>query len=68
VVLITLLSSGRIQDCSAKVLLTCSGVMRGTKKIDLKAIADKALAQCEKNGHKVRTQLMLIIARLNASA
>lgn len=46
--------AGRIEDCKAKVLLTCSGVMRGTKKIDLKKIADKAVDMCTAQNHKVR--------------
>lgn len=41
---------GRMHDCEAKVLLTASGVMRGNKKIDLKAIADSGLDMCEKQG------------------
>jgi acetyl-CoA synthetase len=40
-------------DCKAKVLITASGVMRGNKKIDLKAIADSAHAMCAKAGHTV---------------
>lgn len=45
--------SGRMEDCKAKVLITASGVMRGNKKIDLKAIADSAHAICAKAGHVV---------------
>jgi hypothetical protein len=36
------------------VLLTASGVMRGNKKIDLKAIADSGLEMCEKQGEVIR--------------
>jgi acyl-coenzyme A synthetase/AMP-(fatty) acid ligase len=49
-VLRCLLPAGRMHDCEAKVLLTASGVMRGNKKIDLKAIADSGLDMCEKQG------------------
>lgn len=42
--------AGRMHDCEAKVLLTASGVMRGNKKIDLKAIADTGLDMCAKQG------------------
>jgi acetyl-CoA synthetase len=42
-----------MEDCKAKVLVTASGVMRGNKKIDLKAIADSAHAMCAKAGHSV---------------
>lgn len=44
--------AGRMHDCEAKVLLTASGVMRGNKKIDLKAIADSGLDMCEKQGEQ----------------
>ncbi|KIZ06574.1 acetyl-CoA synthetase [Monoraphidium neglectum] len=48
--------AGRIADCKAKVLITSSGVMRGSKKIDLKAIADKAVEMAELNDeHLVST-------------
>lgn len=50
--------AGRIQDCKARVLLTCSGVMRGTKCVDLKKIADKAVDLCTKNNHTVDTVLV----------
>jgi acyl-coenzyme A synthetase/AMP-(fatty) acid ligase len=39
-------AAGRIVDCKAKVVLTASGVLRGAKHIDLKAIVDDAIGQC----------------------
>lgn len=36
----------RITDCGARVVLTASAVMRGAKRIDLKAICDDALRLC----------------------
>lgn len=45
--------SCRVLDCKARVLLTCSAVMRGTKRIDLKTIADKAMAACNADGFQV---------------
>jgi acyl-coenzyme A synthetase/AMP-(fatty) acid ligase len=42
-----------MEDCKARVLLTCSGGMRATKKIELKQIADKAIQMCAAQGHKV---------------
>jgi acetyl-CoA synthetase len=45
----------RIADCKAKVLITASGVMRGAKRIDLKAIADKGVDMAAKEGHAVPT-------------
>lgn len=49
-------STGRMHDCEAKVLLTASGVMRGNKKIDLKAIADSGLDMCTKQGTAQKSQ------------
>lgn len=49
--------AGRIEDCKAKVLITASGVMRGNKKIDLKAIADQACDICTREGFNVETVL-----------
>ncbi|KAI8475041.1 MAG: acetyl CoA synthetase [Monoraphidium minutum] len=46
--------AGRIADCKAAVLITASGVMRGNKKIDLKAIADKGVELAAKEGHEVK--------------
>jgi acyl-coenzyme A synthetase/AMP-(fatty) acid ligase len=40
-------------DCKARVLLTCSGAMRATKKIELKRIADQAISMCSSRGHSV---------------
>lgn len=45
-----------MHDCQAKVLLTASGVMRGNKKIDLKAIADSGLDMCTKQGKAKKGQ------------
>jgi acetyl-CoA synthetase len=53
-------AADRLRDCSAKALLTCSGVMRGTKTIELKKIADKALAMAEAGGHKVRMLCLVL--------
>lgn len=36
----------RIQDCDAKVLITADGSFRGSKVIELKKIADEAVAEC----------------------
>ncbi len=38
--------STRINDSQCKVLLTADGVYRGSKEVDLKAIADEALETC----------------------
>lgn len=35
--------ASRLVDSGARVLLTCSGVMRGKKPVMLKAIADEAM-------------------------
>lgn len=50
--------AGRIEDCKCKVLLTASGVMRGPKRIDLKAIADTGVELCAQRGWKVEECLV----------
>jgi len=50
--------ASRIVDCKARVLLTCSGVMRGTKAIELKKIADKACTMAKDQGFNVDTVLV----------
>eukprot|EP00951_Prasinocladus_malaysianus_P007662 scaffold55079_cov32-Prasinocladus_malaysianus.AAC.1 len=45
--------AGRVEDCKAKAVITCSAVMRGTKKIELKKITDDALAICSSEGYEV---------------
>lgn len=37
----------RINDCSAKMVLTSDGNFRGAKKIPVKAVVDEALQQCK---------------------
>eukprot|EP00887_Chlorella_sp_A99_P006559 scaffold3.g6559.t1 len=51
--------ASRMEDCKAKVLITCTGVKRGTKAIDLKKIADSAWNICQQAGHKVENVLVL---------
>jgi acetyl-CoA synthetase len=38
--------AARLNDCDCKMLITSDGSYRGSKTIDLKGIADKALAEC----------------------
>ncbi|MFO1519914.1 MAG: acetate--CoA ligase [bacterium] len=49
----------RIQDCGAEVLLTADGLFRGAKSVSLKIHADRAMAECERDGHVVRRCLVL---------
>eukprot|EP00983_Pelagomonas_calceolata_P133111 1161933-Pelagomonas_calceolata.AAC.2 len=51
VAVLLLLLQGRMEDCKARVLLTCNGGMRATKKIELKKIADQAMEMCASRGH-----------------
>nr|AMT98406.1 acetyl-CoA synthetase [Dunaliella tertiolecta] len=50
--------AGRMEDCKARVLLTCNGGMRATKKIELKQIADQAIEMCASRGHTVDSVLV----------
>jgi acetyl-CoA synthetase len=45
--------ASRMEDCGARVLITASGVMRATKRVELKAIADEACALAAARGHAV---------------
>ncbi|EFN51239.1 hypothetical protein CHLNCDRAFT_56405 [Chlorella variabilis] len=45
--------AGRIEGCHAKVLITCSAVMRGPKPVGLKSIADEGLRLAGERGHSV---------------
>jgi len=49
----------RILDCRAEFLLTADGLFRGEKSVSLKYVADKALAACEAEGHKLIASLVL---------
>ncbi|XP_064617241.1 acetyl-coenzyme A synthetase, cytoplasmic-like [Liolophura sinensis] len=49
----------RILDAKCCCTITTDGVWRGTKLLNLKAIADGALAICEKNGHHVETCIVV---------
>lgn len=42
-----------MEDAKTRVLLTCSAVMRATKPIKLKGIADKAIDICAGKGFDV---------------
>ena len=45
----------RINDCNAKMLITCDGTYRGAKAVPQKGNADKALASCP----SVKTQVVV---------
>lgn len=38
---------GRVNDCEAKMVITCDGTYRGDKIVHLKEITDEALADCK---------------------
>ena len=50
----------RIEDCKAKVVVTASGVMRATKKINLKSIVDSAISTCVTRGFNVQSCLVYV--------
>ena len=43
----------RINDCEAKILITCDGTYRGAKAVPQKANADKALEECPTVGTQI---------------
>lgn len=49
--------AGRILDSKSTVIVSCDGVMRGSKMIRLKSIADEAIVICAEQGHVVKRQL-----------
>jgi acetyl-CoA synthetase len=49
----------RILDCKAEHLLTADGLFRGVKTVALKSVADEAMAACEKEGHSIKSCLVL---------
>ncbi len=44
-------------DCKARVLITASGGMRATKRIELKRIADSALGLAASRGFEARAHI-----------
>eukprot|EP00931_Biecheleriopsis_adriatica_P050366 TRINITY_DN29152_c0_g1_i1.p1 TRINITY_DN29152_c0_g1~~TRINITY_DN29152_c0_g1_i1.p1 ORF type:complete len:780 (+),score=121.34 TRINITY_DN29152_c0_g1_i1:89-2428(+) len=56
--------SNRLVDAGSKVVITCDGVMRGSKPVKLYEIADAAAALSEEKGLAV--QKMLVLERLGA--
>lgn len=50
--------ASRLEDCEAKVLITASGVKRGSKGIDLKAIVDAGCEISSSRGHEVKKVLV----------
>ena len=51
----------RIQDCEAKMLITCNGYYRGKKALNQKANADKGLEGCES------VEKVLVVPRIDRS-
>ncbi|KAI8474948.1 MAG: acetyl-CoA synthetase [Monoraphidium minutum] len=49
----------RIQDCGARVVITASGVMRATKRVDLKALVDDALRLAERGGYRAVRRVLV---------
>ncbi|KAG2434406.1 hypothetical protein HYH02_012418 [Chlamydomonas schloesseri] len=58
----------RMVDCNAKVLLTATGVMRGSKPVLLKTIADDAVKLAAKAGQETSSLLCLEVANALAAA
>ena len=45
--------ASRVEDCKSRVVVTTSGVMRGKKKLETKAIVDDALQISKRDGFEV---------------
>jgi len=45
--------ASRVEDCKSRVVVTTSGVMRGKKKLETKAIVDDALQFSKREGFEV---------------
>lgn len=45
--------ASRVEDCKSHVVVTTSGVMRGNKKLETKAIVDDALQISKREGFEV---------------
>lgn len=45
--------ASRVEDCKSRVVVTTSGVMRGKKKLETKAIVDDALKISKSEGFEV---------------
>ena len=45
--------ASRVEDCKSRVVVTTSGVMRGKKKLETKAIVDDALKFSKREGFEV---------------
>lgn len=48
--------ASRVEDCKSRVVVTTSGVMRGKKKLETKAIVDDALQISKREGFEVSRQ------------
>ncbi|ABO94753.1 predicted protein [Ostreococcus lucimarinus CCE9901] len=55
----------RLLGSAAKVVLTCSAVMRGSKHINLKAVVDEACDSSAEKGHKIEHCLCFMNERLD---
>ena len=56
--------ANRIVDCKSTFLVTCDGVFRGKKAIDLKVNADEAITRAAKQGVVVKT--CIVVQRVGA--
>lgn len=53
----------RIDDCKAKVLVTCDVAWRGEKPLEIKSICDEAMEKAAKLGHSVSK--CVVVSHLN---
>ena len=50
--------ASRVEDCKSQVVVTTSGVMRGKKKLETKAIVDDALKISKREGFEVPSPML----------
>jgi acetyl-CoA synthetase len=59
--------AGRLLDARSAVILSCDGIRRGPKRIELKATVDEAIEICQKRDPSFHVSCQLVLRRLGES-